>query len=33
MSGLIPDELLREFSVEAPVGSLAGALHAGFDGC
>ena len=32
MTGLIPDDLLREFSVEAPAGSLAGALHTRFDG-
>jgi probable F420-dependent oxidoreductase len=32
MTGLIPDDLLREFSVEAPAGSLAGALHERFDG-
>lgn len=32
MTGLIPDELLHEFSVEAPAGSLAGALRARFDG-
>lgn len=32
MTDLIPDDLLREFSVEAPAGSLAGALHARFDG-
>ncbi|MGI8448834.1 MAG: TIGR03617 family F420-dependent LLM class oxidoreductase [Streptosporangiaceae bacterium] len=32
MTDLIPDDLLREFSVEAPAGSLAGALHERFDG-
>jgi hypothetical protein len=32
MTDLIPDQLLREFSVEAPAGALAGALHARFDG-
>jgi hypothetical protein len=32
MTDLIPEDLLREFSVEAPAGSLAGALHARFDG-
>jgi probable F420-dependent oxidoreductase len=32
MTGLIPDDLLREFSVEALAGSLAGALHERFDG-
>jgi alkanesulfonate monooxygenase SsuD/methylene tetrahydromethanopterin reductase-like flavin-dependent oxidoreductase (luciferase family) len=32
MTGLIPDDLLREFSVEAPAGALAAALHARFDG-
>jgi hypothetical protein len=28
----VPEDLVREFSVEAPAGSLAGALHARFDG-
>ena len=32
MTALIPDDLLREFSVEAPAGELAAALHARFDG-
>ena len=32
MTDLIPDDLLREFSVEAPAGSLAGVLHERFDG-
>ena len=32
MTDLIPGDLLREFSVEAPAGSLAGALHERFDG-
>jgi probable F420-dependent oxidoreductase len=32
MTSLIPDGLLREFSVEAPAGSLAGTLHTRFDG-
>jgi probable F420-dependent oxidoreductase len=32
MTDLIPDDLLREFSVEALAGSLAGALHERFDG-
>jgi alkanesulfonate monooxygenase SsuD/methylene tetrahydromethanopterin reductase-like flavin-dependent oxidoreductase (luciferase family) len=32
MTALIPDDLLREFSVEAPAGALAAALHARFDG-
>ena len=31
MTDLIPGDLLREFSVEAP-GALAGALHERFDG-
>jgi probable F420-dependent oxidoreductase len=32
MTGLIGGDLLREFSVEAPAGALAGALHERFDG-
>ncbi len=32
MTDLVPDDLLREFSVEARAGLLAGALHARFDG-
>jgi probable F420-dependent oxidoreductase len=32
MTALIPEDLLREFSVEAPAGALAAALHARFDG-
>ena len=32
MTALIPDDLLREFSVEAPAGELAAALHTRFDG-
>jgi len=32
MTSLIPDGLLREFSIEAPAGSLAEALHTRFDG-
>ena len=32
MTDLIPGDLLREFSVEAPAASLAGALHERFDG-
>ena len=32
MTDLIPGDLLREFSVEALAGSLAGALHERFDG-
>ena len=32
MPDLIPGDLLREFSVEAPARSLAGALHERFDG-
>ena len=32
MTDLIPGDLLREFSVEAPAGALAGALHERFDG-
>jgi probable F420-dependent oxidoreductase len=32
MTALIPAELLREFSVEAPAGALAAALHERFDG-
>ena len=32
MTDLIPGDLLREFSVEAPARSLAGALHERFDG-
>jgi probable F420-dependent oxidoreductase len=32
MTALIPGELLREFSVEAPAGALAAALHERFDG-
>jgi probable F420-dependent oxidoreductase len=32
MTDLVPDDLVREFSVEAPAGSLAAALHARFDG-
>jgi probable F420-dependent oxidoreductase len=32
MTALIPEDLLREFSVEAPAGALAAALHERFDG-
>ena len=32
MTALIPGDLLREFSVEAPAGGLAAALHERFDG-